>query len=520
MPVIRLIIAISWCLLLASPVQSELPSLKMLILMPGPVIEAHAEEEKNCDSCHGDFDKSAQKKLCLDCHENVSHDQVLKEGFHGRSSQALNSSCKSCHKDHKGRGFNSIPLDRDTFDHISTDFELSGRHVGVSCNSCHAANDPFHEAPLECDSCHNEVDPHRGGLGDDCASCHSEQGWTSSEPFDHEQTEFSLKGAHKETACAGCHAGQHYEFESTQCLSCHQVQDVHLGRYGEKCDRCHSETEWSSPLFDHEKETDYTLTGAHSEQACRACHVSDFTEKSISTECVSCHRAGDIHAGRHGDSCDDCHKTSDWETTRFDHAKESNWPLLGKHEDLACIACHAGELQDEVSTDCKSCHQADSVHGDERLEECSVCHQSSSWSRTSGFDHELTHFPLEGMHAIALCQTCHVNNEFHTAETACLSCHENEDVHEKTMGEDCAQCHSPNSWALWNFDHDKQTKFDLVGAHEELSCDSCHIGEPAKETSQLCSSCHAEDDRHAGGFGSNCGRCHGSDTFEGVQWSR
>ena len=127
MPIIRLMLISSFVSLLVShQANAEMPSLKMLVLMPGPVIEAHADEERNCDACHGDFDKSGQSNLCLDCHENVAEDQALAQGFHGRSSTAVDSSCKSCHKEHKGRDFNSIPLDTDTFDHKNTDFSLVG----------------------------------------------------------------------------------------------------------------------------------------------------------------------------------------------------------------------------------------------------------------------------------------------------------------------------------------------------------------------------------------------------------
>jgi hypothetical protein len=521
MPIIRLILFASFVSLLVShQANAEMPSLKMLVLMPGPVIEAHADEERNCDACHGDFDKSGQSNLCLNCHEHVAEDQLQAHGFHGQSPAAVDSSCKSCHKEHKGRDFNSIPLDPDTFDHENTDFSLVGRHADVSCDNCHAANDPFHETPTQCSSCHEEDDPHLKALGDDCESCHSSEGWGQSDTFNHDDTDFTLEGGHADASCASCHGGQNYTFESTQCIDCHQVQDVHLGRYGDSCDRCHSETEWTEPKFDHAKETDYTLTGAHTKQPCRACHSADLTDKQTSTECVSCHVASDIHAGRHGESCDSCHQSDSWEKIRFDHKKETAWPLQGEHEALSCIACHKGELDDEISGSCVSCHSADSVHGEQQLENCGLCHNPSQWNETANFDHELTQFPLEGMHAIAQCEGCHQDHEFHKTEASCNSCHEADDTHKGSMGDHCAQCHNPNAWTLWTFDHDKQAKFDLLGAHSELSCDSCHDGDAADDVPTVCAGCHAEDDRHRGGFGDNCGRCHSSDSFEEARWTR
>ena len=38
-----------------------------------------------------------------------------------------------------------------------------------------------------------------------------------------------------------------------------------------------------------------------------------------------------------------------------------------------------------------------------------------------------------------------------------------DDEHRTMLGEDCHQCHNPNSWAIWDFDHTEQTRFALDG---------------------------------------------------------
>jgi hypothetical protein len=505
---------------LPAQAQAQGIDIKSMILMPGPVIQAHAEEEKQCESCHSSFDKSAQDALCLDCHEQVDSDRQRTEGFHGRSPAAANSSCKTCHKDHKGRDYDSVPLDRDTFDHRHTDFELLGAHSAVACESCHSEGTSLREAPTQCFDCHQDQDPHGQALGKQCDNCHEPRSWKENRTFDHSETDFPLRGHHETLACASCHAGQKYSFEKTECISCHRVQDVHLGRYGESCDRCHSQRDWNSRAFEHAVETGFRLTGAHKDLACKACHFEDIADRELETGCVSCHGGSDVHGGRHGKQCEDCHNTTDWGGSTFDHNKETGWPLRGGHEELACMQCHRGSLEEKLETDCHVCHGPDDVHGSASLADCSLCHTPRGWKGTAGFDHELTQFPLEGMHAIASCQACHESHQFHLAQGACVDCHEEDDPHESGLGQRCESCHSPNGWQLWSFDHEAETGFGLVDAHSDLSCGSCHRGSRPADVPGTCAGCHASDDRHDGQFGENCGRCHNSDSFGDVQWSR
>ena len=53
------------------------------LVMPGPLVAAHAEYESDCASCHQAFDVEAQRALCLDCHEQVAAD-VRRGGWGGR----------------------------------------------------------------------------------------------------------------------------------------------------------------------------------------------------------------------------------------------------------------------------------------------------------------------------------------------------------------------------------------------------------------------------------------------------
>jgi hypothetical protein len=65
------------------------------LVMPGKLVEGHAEYEDDCDKCHRPFSKESQKQLCRDCHEKVDADIQGETGFHGRSS-ARNGECSHC----------------------------------------------------------------------------------------------------------------------------------------------------------------------------------------------------------------------------------------------------------------------------------------------------------------------------------------------------------------------------------------------------------------------------------------
>ena len=69
--------------------------------------------------------------------------------------------------------------------------------------------------------------PH-GPLGElECDACHSVEGWSPLKdplPFDHDNTEFPLDGAHLGTSCASCHAELRFEGTPTECLECHREE--------------------------------------------------------------------------------------------------------------------------------------------------------------------------------------------------------------------------------------------------------------------------------------------------------
>jgi len=151
--------------------------------------------------------------------------------------------------------------------------------------------------------------------------------------------------------------------------------------------------------------------------------------------------------------------------------------------------------------------------------DCQRCHNENNWVNNVIFDHDLSSFPLAGLHALIPCEQCHISRPFKHIDSSCVDCHRSDDKHEQTQGEHCANCHTPNGWSLWNFDHNSKTDFLLDGKHNDLACSACHKKPVRKKASapQICGQCHIADDAHDGDFGKHCDRCHSTSEFSDIK---
>jgi len=496
-------------------------------LMPGRLISPHAKYEHECEKCHKSFDKPAQTRLCRDCHKKISKDIDRNVGLHGRSKQIRDKACRDCHTDHIGRNANVILLDRDTFDHNLTDFPLIGRHAERDCKLCHkkrknnkGRKGRFRGTPNQCVECHKDDEPHGGRLGKVCNICHRESEWRDF-IFDHDRTEFPLVGKHRGTQCADCHPNEHYKNIPTKCAACHKRDDRHEGRYGQKCKNCHSPINWFKLVFNHDKDTKFKLRFSHTKLNCGNCHKGkNIYKENLKTSCVSCHKFDDIHRGRNGVKCNNCHTERSFKKAKFDHDK-TDFPLKGKHKKIACKDCHRGKLDEEMATDCYSCHRQSDPHKGQQGKKCQNCHNELGWHKKVKFDHALTKFPLLGVHASLACESCHLTASYKDANPNCVSCHKEDDKHKKTLGPVCQTCHNASDWKAWVFDHDKQTDFKLTGAHKGIVCSACHRKPVEKKIELLatCHNCHSVDDIHEGNYGRFCDRCHTTKKFSELKKS-
>jgi Cytochrome c7 and related cytochrome c len=228
--------------------------------------------------------------------------------------------------------------------------------------------------------------------------------------------------------------------------------------------------------------------------------------------------------GSLGESCSSCHNTVAWAAATFDHSGATGFALNGAHADLECSSCHsAGTVAGSVASaamvplpvDCAGCHSDDDPHLGQLGSECATCHFESGWTGRVLFDHDLTLFPLVGVHAETGCAMCHSSTAFHDAGEQCVDCHASDDVHAGTFGIVCATCHNPTAWQAWMFDHDAATGFPLDGAHGSLSCATCHEStlQNLAGAATNCAQCHRNDDPHDGRFGGSCGDCHTTESF-------
>lgn len=496
--------------------------------------------------------------------------------------------------------------ERKAYAHAGLDFHLTGRHASLACADCHKEADAtvlakgskrFLGLDQACARCHEDV--HKGKLPD-CASCHGEEHpFAKVANFVH-TTKFPLTDAHAKPGCTDCHAKDSaHAIEAVPGKPVRACEDCHASPHapgflaasaralGKKpaaaCVDCHPATHasfaGSEALLTKAQHaaSGFALDPPHDQLACEACHAkahAKFREAYPGRkpdDCAACH--ADPHAGQFAKGpftakgCLACHDRHRFEPSTFDlaaHAKTA-FPLTDSHAAVPCARCHAdtqpvpgqpgktARVFHGTQSACKACHP-DAHQGffdrpgllarAERANGCAACHGSATFSAVASFDHAArTGFALEGAHARAGCETCHVplakpdasDRRFGRAvvgvtPASCHVCHA--DLHRGAFDRpgapasvegrvDCARCHTTDSFknTKERFDHALWTGYALDGAHAKLECASCHESSrpagaaartlaPAKGTD--CAACHA--DPHVGQFAvggrTDCARCH------------
>lgn len=552
-------IGIVWLLALAM----GLPA--MAQISPGELSQAHADLDTNdqCLSCHS-ADRAVDPANCLDCHEILAERIEDKAGLHAREDH---QDCRTCHIEHHSRGFELIYWEGGprSFDHEDAGYSLVGKHAELQCRDCHKAElvipkERFLAAKKDLDrtflglgtaclDCHE--DTHRGQLAQECLDCHNQDAWTPAPGFDHDETNYPLIGAHRNADCAECHPTQtdatgsftqYSEIEAGSCTVCHD--DQHEGRFGNRCQTCHSSTAWfpvlSTTSFDHDQ-TDFPLVGLHRDVECESCHTGRQTDPIPGFErCVTCHE--DEHLGQlahrdDGGDCESCHSVerpfSPASYTANDH-ETSAFPLVGSHLAVACPACHRPISPDEVAklvrlpisaerittfreeatmqllfarTWCIDCHEDPHEGRLDRYQEqedgCRSCHELSSWRQVS-FDHDEARFALQGSHRDVACEECHPRSDgtMKLAEVGmeCQDCHD--DPHGGQLDRNglasCDSCHTEEDWRPTLFEHNRDAAFIIDGAHEDVHCEGCHLPDNTgaivyKPIPHECIDCHGGD---------------------------
>lgn len=461
----------------------------------------------DCAACHGtdgfvpaegfDHARTAfpltgrhMETACEKCHEPVAGPEPGSAPVLGRAafSPLAHGQCGDCHADPHAERFGpdcaKCHVTSDfravadaAFDHGLTRFALKGRHATLPCASCHDPDRAWGKRPsfASCADCH--IDPHGGeaaptATNGDCAGCHDERSFRPSTYTAalHAATSFPLLGRHAEAACASCHRNQ-----------------------GE------------APVGGLPR---IPLHPAHA--SCRDCH-------------------GDAHAGQlavrpDGGACESCHGVDGWKPARFGAAEHATlrMPLTARHAEIACAACHGPERADlprlpDAATlgpagvwfavsqgECRDCHQ--DPHGETFPTPrpgivpmaCADCHGGFTFAPSilGPAGHERLGYPLAGAHAAVPCVECHRVLDrvpgaatlllarppvpplrFAETPTACVDCHEDPHAGQFSHRENdgCDRCHGVDAFTPADrFDHERDTRFSLRGAHATVSCAGCH----------------------------------------------
>ncbi len=316
---------------------------------------------------------------CFECHSNTTTPALVFQDKVGVPS----NDCVSCHEDiHQGKfGGNCVQCHNEVsflelksmeyIDHSVTDFPLEGLHTTVDCKACHIGR---YTEPLDfqyCNNCHSDY--HEGefatnNVTPDCVSCHTVEkdfGYSLYTLDRHNSSSFPLEGSHLATPCFSCHlSDSKWSFRNigTTCVDCHEdVHETYIDEQyypSQECTQCHNPDTWADVQFDHTL-TDWPLEGEHAHLKCRVCHYDSYEESGIfnqrfetlKSDCIACHQ--DIHQGQFdsisGTDCRRCHDTQNWSPSRFNHS-DTAFPLTGRHEALACDACHKDDEENGQST--------------------------------------------------------------------------------------------------------------------------------------------------------------------------
>ncbi|MBS1121334.1 MAG: hypothetical protein H6Q90_3562 [Deltaproteobacteria bacterium] len=486
---------------------------------PGDLAASHAalDSQDKCNDCHVDNTKELSPQKCLNCHDHQDLAGRINagKGFHA-SASVKGKKCETCHKEHKGKGFDlmgwlSIKGGQKQFDHGTTGWPLSGKHQSTDCDDCHKSRNKqglrtFMGTDRLCGSsgCHQKDQPHKFDRKDmlACERCHTESVWKptkQTKQFDHNDRKdagMPILGSHKDVACAKCHPKAVFNMAAADpdaCgnSGCHDKENPHKGHLynTRKCEWCHSPTfkTLKQQNFDHSSNTRFDLGSAHKKIKCLDCHTKALGESKPSGACAQCHAKDNKHGDRFSafgspPTCQVCHPSGGPKFTpsAFNHATRTKFPLLFKHGEQSCRRCHRGKgpsdfekLDFDPTKNCMSCHAHAKVHSDDS-------HPSGKYKNTQ-------------------CLGCHL----HAGDPTIRTGKDNKIVDEI---------------------HGASGAFPLVKKHKGVPCADCHTGRDKrgktsfsglKPNCNAAGQCH-EDSLHEGTLGGKCVACHASGTWDAL----
>ena len=486
------------------------------------------EVTQSCTKCHSYAGEIPNAK-CEYCHPVIKERRAREMGYHG----TLKGDCIKCHKEHLETSQSIIPLDRKAFDHRLTAFPRDGKHATLECDECHKkkrtpGTPGGYYIGLKsglCTDCHR--DPHGAQFKQACDSCHTAHGWKGQNlKFDHKgDPAFQLLGKHTTLECAKCHkpkspwsslSSATFKGLPTSCVGCHQ--DPHRKQFTAACTTCHTQSGWKKEflLFDHNRDSKFPLVAKHAQATCDKCHTPSTPGEALGfarftnlkTACADCHQ--DPHRGQFALNCTRCHAgPTTWklDLPRFNHNKDTQFVLSGKHVTLDCIKCHkprtpGGPLSSAafrgLGTTCQDCHPV--KHPESYGPSCLACHTLNVWpAKMKEFEH-LLKIGLADKHLSLKCSACHNEKRMPyplqpgKTKYTCYTCHQVNDPHKGTLGTECAKCHSMTGWKGEHliFNHKTMTQYVLNRDPQNVPCMTCHEQGRWKPLGMACENCHTK----------------------------
>jgi len=479
-----------------------------------------SHRKAKCDSCHtSKLGKRKPSQACeaAGCHGKKNPHKDRFEDFGGTPSR-----CNFCHRSSnwKARAFRHTKR---------TKFKLEGKHARVDCRDCHRGKKrPFTFERLDrtagCTGCHAHENTHDGKFRrktaraerKECLKCHTAVGSrrltkVAVELVHGPKSEWPLINEHKGVDCASCHPDGSFGEQSSECgESCHQ-DSLHRGRLGKKCSTCHEAGDWAAPRFDHSLSNKWQLEGWHRQiESCDQCHPGRrFKDTPTNCSAGACHGSDDIHQGKLGTGCSECHRPTGENT--FDHNRQAGFALRGAHQRTPCTECHSDVSFEPRAKECAGCHDEPEEHRGRYGKNCVGCHNESSFADIRAL-HDVGEFDLGGAHDTIDCTNCHVDSRpLRGTGNLCITCHRGDDVHSNGLSPRCGTCHSQWAWVPASFDH-SSVGCTPMGLHRTLPCADCHKNGNYAATSAQCYSCHRDEGLrvaspdHASLF--DCGACH------------
>lgn len=327
---------------------------------------------------------------------------------------------------------------------------------------------------------------------------------------------FAAESKHRDFTCERCHRSS--DPVPLTCHDCHSTlgrepsevpAELPAGHFERRCELCHTaKNPWAEvPGANGEHHAAFPLEGRHLRSDCFACHVTG--NRRPSKLCETCHLT-DAALDHYQSDCQACHGATGWSPPLANHDR---FPLVDKHNGLACNQCHQPPVYAGLTTACASCHQDDApmkhVEPGFAARPCDECHDLTGFQ---SFRYPHNQWLLQNKHATVKCERCHLSPTGYTGNSqACETCHQTPAFPDHAaFTQSCEACHSDAGWvpaSQGNFDH---AIFPLTGSHATASCSSCHQNGQLAHPPQACSACHAQDRpaRHVGRFDGECSECH------------